>query len=163
MELEDYLLRLLDESREEIRLSDTKASIMLGASAAVSAFLAGSLADDASQFRTDGSAVAVLSFVVLGTFLAAMVMLGLAVLPRLGHAEPGRARYFEEQAQFETPAKLLEALVRESADPPARHSQQLLTLARISRRKFHHLRRAMFTLSGGLFLLGLTCLVSAIN
>ncbi len=97
---ESYILRLLDECREEIRVSDTKASIIFGAVGAFAANLWGQLLDAKGALRTNGAAVTVIGIVALATLIVSMLLLGLAIIPRVGQPEAGRARarYFEEQA-----------------------------------------------------------------
>jgi hypothetical protein len=140
---DSYILRLLDECRDEIKISDSKASIIFAAVATATALLANLLLDENQKLRTSGTTVTVLSVLAVATLLASMLMLGLAVIPRIGLPESGKARYFEEQAQFETHEALLSAVSEDAEVPAVRHAQQLLTLSRIARRKYVHLRRAM--------------------
>ena len=93
---ESYMLRLLDECREEIRLSDTKASIIFGVVGAFAALLSSQLLSNTGAMRTNGAAVTVIGIVALATLIGSMLLLGLAVTPRVGRPEAGRARYFEE-------------------------------------------------------------------
>src|SRR4029078_480075 len=111
---ESYMLRLLDECREEIRLSDTKASIIFGVVGAFAAILSSQLLSKTGALRTNGTAVTVIGIVALATLIGSMLLLGLAVTPRVGRPEPGRARYFEEQAQFGSAAELLEVVAAEA-------------------------------------------------
>ncbi len=159
--VEAYVLRLLDECRDEIKLSDSKASLIFAGVSAATAFLLTVLADDTTALRASGTAVAVLSLLALAGFFASIVMLGLAVIPRLGHAESGKARYFEEQALFSTPQALLDALTAEAGQSLERHAQQLLFLSRSARRKYRHLRRAMFTVCVAAMVLGAAIVASA--
>ncbi|HEX3090193.1 MAG TPA: Pycsar system effector family protein [Ilumatobacteraceae bacterium] len=146
---ESYILRLLDECREEIRVSDSKASIIFAAVATATALLANLLLDSGQELRTNGAAVTVLSLIAVGTLVVSMVLLGLAVIPRVGNPEPGKARYFGEQAQFDTHQALLAAVNADAAVATERHAQQLLIMSRIAKRKYIHLRRAMLAVAGG--------------
>ena len=160
---ESYILRLLDECREEIRVSDSKASIIFAAVATATALLANQLLDGTQELRTSGTAVTVLSVIAVGTLIASMVLLGLAVIPRVGTPEQGRARYFGEQAQFETAQSLLMAVTADAELASERHAQQLLVMSRIARRKYTHLRHAMLTVATAGSVMILAMVVSAID
>jgi hypothetical protein len=159
---ESYILRLLDECREEIRVSDSKASIIFAAVATATGLLANLLLDKDHALRTNGTLVVSLALVAIGTLVASMLLLGLAVTPRVGRPEPGRARYFEEQAQFENHEALLTALSADAETSTERHAQQLFTLSRIARRKYTHLRQAMWAVLVAIGVMGLAVLVSAL-
>ena len=158
-----YILRLLDECREEIKISDSKASIIFAAVATATALLTNLLLDDTRPLRTNGAAVTTLSVLSVVTLVASMGMLGLAVIPRVGRPEAGKARYFEEQAQFETPEALIAAVAIDEKAADQRHAHQLLTLSRIARRKYGHLRRAMMGVTAATMVMGLAVLVSAVS
>jgi hypothetical protein len=158
---DSYILRLLDECREEIKISDSKASIIFAAVATSTALLTNLLLDEKRPLRTNGDAVTALSFLSVVTLVASMGMLGLAVIPRVGHPEAGKARYFEEQARFESPEALIAAVAADEKISAQRHAQQLLTLSRIARRKYKHLRRAMLAVLVATIVMGLAVLVSA--
>ena len=78
MVVEPYLVRLLDECRDEINRSDSKASILLAAIAASTAFLGTSLLDESTELRTTGTAVTALSALAVAVFVISMLLLGLA-------------------------------------------------------------------------------------
>ncbi len=160
---DSYILRLLDECREEIKISDSKASIIFAAVATATALLANLLLDETRKLRTSGAAVTTLSVVAVATLVSAMVMLGLAVIPRVGRPEPGKARYFEEHAQFASPEALLSVVTADAEFPAVRHAQQLLAMSRIARRKYLHLRRAMIAVAVAIGVMALAVLVSAIT
>ena len=143
--VEPYLVRLLDECREEIRICDSKASILFAGVALAIAFLSDQLVDATSMLRTNGLAAEIFGSIAVVALGSSMWMLGLAVLPRPGAPEPGQARYFEEQAQFADHTTLLTAVTEAAYLRVDRHAQQLLTLARIARRKYQHLRHAMYS------------------
>ncbi len=161
MNVETYILRLLDECRDEIKISDSKASIIFAAVATVTALLVSLLLDEKTALRTSGAAVTSLSVVSVAALVSSMAMLGLAVIPRVGRPEAGKARYFEEQAQFASHETLLAAVSAE--DSTDRHAQQLLTMSRIARQKYRHLRRAMLAVCVAMVVLSVAVLVSAIN
>jgi hypothetical protein len=163
MSNESYILRLLDECREEIRVSDSKASIIFAAVATATALLANLLLDRTEELRTNGAVVTVLSLVAVGTLVVSMVLLGLAVIPRVGEAQPGKARYFGEQAQFETHEALLAAVTADAEHATERHAQQLLIMSRIARRKYTHLRHAMLAVAAAGAVMIVAMVVSAID
>jgi Family of unknown function (DUF5706) len=163
MSEESYILRLLDECREEIKISDSKASIIFAAVATTTAILANLLLEADKPLRTSGTAVTVLSVIAVATLISAMVMLGLAVIPRVGQPEVGKARYFEEQARFEDHESLLAAVKADAKVPAARHAAQLLTMSRIARKKYEHLRRAMLAVLVAIAVMILSVLVGAIT
>ena len=160
---DSYILRLLDECREEIKISDSKASIIFAAVGAATALLTNLLLDSKQQLRTNGAAVTTLAVVAVATLVSAMVMLGLAVIPRVGRPEAGKARYFEEHAQFESPEALLAVVSADAKLPGIRHAQQLLAMSRIARRKYLHLRRAMLAVALAIAVMALAVLVSAVS
>ncbi len=160
-QLEEYVLRLLDECRDEVKMADSKTSTLFAAVATVIALVMNILLDETSELRTSGDAVVVLSVVVLAMFTTALVFLALAVTPRVGRPESGQARYFQEHAQFSEPVALMEAIVRDAEQPATRHVQQLHALARIVRRKYQQLRRAMQTILLAMILLAVVALVGA--
>jgi len=160
---ESYILRLLDECREEIRVSDSKASIIFAAVATATALLANLLLDSGKELRTNGTAVTVLSLIAVGTLVVSMVLLGLAVIPRVGQPEAGKARYFGEQAQFESHHALLAAVTADAELATERHAQQLLVMSRIARRKYIHLRRAMLSVAAAGAVMIVAMVASAID
>lgn len=161
--VESYILRLLDECREEIRMCDSKASILFAGVAFGAALLAGPLVDDTSSLRSSGAGVAILSVSALAAMGASMWLLGLAVVPRIAHPVTGEARYFEEQAQFEDSESLLAVLSEDAKSSVERHSQQLLINSRIARRKYGHLRQAMYAVCLAVGVLSLAALIAAIQ
>lgn len=159
--LEEYVLRLLDECREEVQMSDSKANMLFAGVATVVAIMLNILLDDGSRLRTSGDAVIVLSVLSLAVFTIALVFLALAVTPRLGRPERGKARYFQEHAEFVDSESLLQVLVVDAEDAVERHAQQLHVLARIVRRKYQHLRRAMQATSLAMVILALVAFAAA--
>jgi len=161
--VESYILRLLDECREEIKLSDSKASIIFAAVGFSTALVVDKVFKPDSQLRTHGAFVVVLSTVAIVGLVMSMVMLGMAVLPRVGHPEPGKARYFEEHAQFSSCTALLAVVAADAERPSERHAQQLLTLARIAKRKYQCLRRGMYAIAAAMAVLGVALFVGAVS
>ena len=144
-------------------MCDSKASILFAGVAFAAALLAGPLVDDRSSLRESGTTVAILSVVALVLLGGAMWMLGLAVVPRIAHPVPNKARYFEEQALFSDAESLLAVVAEDAQSSVDRHAQQLLTLSRIARRKYRHLRRAMYAVCWAVAVMALDAIVAATN
>jgi hypothetical protein len=161
--LEAYVLRLLDECRDEIKFSDSKASILFGAVAFVLALLVNPAIDDQSAVRASGAAVVVPFVIAIGILGLAMFFLGMAIVPRLGHAQAGKARYFEEQAQFDDDASLLAVVTADAASSADRHASQLRALARTASRKYRCLRYAMQSMCVAAGVLLVTALIAAVD
>jgi len=157
--LEQYVLHLLFENREEVKNADTKTSIMFGLVAAAIAFLASALIQDDSAIRTASDAVVVIAVIALCMFMVALVLLALSIAPRLGQPAPGKARYFQEIAQFPDAGAMLQVVAEDATDPVARHAQQLYTLSCIARRKYLHLRNSMYAVAAAMIILGIAALV----
>jgi Family of unknown function (DUF5706) len=162
VKVDPYILRLLDECRAEIQLSDSKASILFAGVATVAALLANNLISDKSALRTSGAGAVTLALIAAAAFGVSIAMLGLAVAPRVGHPEAGKARYFEEHALFATPEALLATIAEDARVPAERHAQQLLTLSRIAHRKYRYLRHALYAVCAGIAFLALAGLASAV-
>ena len=160
---ETYLLRLLDEARDEVKNADSKTNIVFATVTFIVGYLAKQLFDDSSVLRSGSDAATVVATVSLGLFVIALLLLGLAVTPRLGKPAAGRARYFQEQAQFPDADSMLRAVVEDAADPIVRHSQQVHTLALIARRKYQYLRNSMQTVALASVMLGIAGMISAFD
>ena len=162
LDLEEFVLRMLDECRDEVKISDSKASIMFGAVAAVLAFMLNVILDPSSQLRTNGDVVVVATVSIIGFFVA-FGLLALTVTPRLAPPAPGKARYFVEIAAFEDAAALTDVLEVDARTSVDRHVYQLHVLSRIVERKYRRLRNAMWVLAGAMGLLGIAVLIGVIN
>jgi len=161
--LENYVLRLLDEARDEVKNADSKTNIVFATVTFVVGYLAAMLFDDSSAFRSGSDAATVAATVSLGLFLVALFLLALAVTPRLGSPTVGRARYFQEQAQFPNAEAMLHAVSEDALDPVVRHSQQVFTLSLIARRKYQYLRNSMQTVAIATLALGIAGLISTFD
>jgi hypothetical protein len=162
-QLEHYVLRLLDEARDEVKNADSKTNIVFATVTFVVGYLGAQLFDDSSTLRSGSDAAAVAAAISLGLFLIALLLLGLAVTPRLGTPAAGRARYFQEQAQFPDAGAMLRAIEDDAADPVTRHSQQVFTLSLIARRKYQYLRNSMQTVAVAAVVLGIAGLITALD
>jgi hypothetical protein len=163
LDLEEYVLRMLDECRDEVKISDSKASIMFGAVAAVLAFMLNVILDPSSQLRTNGDVVVAVATISIVGFFVAFGLLALTVTPRLAPPASGKARYFVEIAAFADAAALADVLEIDARTSVDRHVYQLHVLARIVERKYRRLRTAMWVLAGSMGLLGLAVLIGVAN
>ena len=122
--VEPYVLRLLDKYSEEIRMCDSKASILFAGVAFAAALLAGQLVDDSTLLRQSGPAVVLLSVTALAALGGSMWLLGFAVVPRVANPTPGHARYFEDRSQlFETSDSLLAVVAEDAKSSVERHAR----------------------------------------
>ena len=135
--MEHYIVRLLDECRSEIQLSDSKASILFAAVATAAAILANVLIDDSSALRTSGAFV-VTVFDVCACLVPRVDGDARPLPSRRTSADPRPARHdISRNTPCSPPSRSSSAVVTEDARSPAdRHAQQLLTLSRIARRKY---------------------------
>lgn len=151
MSLADFAEGLLDETRDEINRADSKASIILSGSGVAVAVLAGALlAGDITLAKVD-PVVQKIAGLAAALLILGIGLLGAAVIPRMGRPIPGRARYFLDHAQYETLPELRKAVESEYGDRDARHLEQLLDLARLTRTKYRlTIAGELFTGAGGL-------------
>jgi hypothetical protein len=155
--MSNYVVRLLDETRDEINRCDTKASVLIAGITAGGAILGTELLDPNSTLRTAGAPTTGLSIASVAGLGIAIVLLGVAVLPRVGQPTPGMARYFGEFAIFASPEQLRTAVQIADEEIDDRHSQQLLVLSRIVGRKYRLVQAAI-----GVAAIALVLLVAAI-
>lgn len=136
MTQDQFVERLLDETRDEIERADLKASILL-------TFIGVAIASDiGALFAADVHAdrvwwvVWLLGAVSTTGLTVSVGSLGAAVLPRVAQPRPGRASYFMDHAQYDDIDDLRRAVDAESTKAHDRHLQQLWHLARIVRTKY---------------------------
>ena len=158
MSHESYILRLLDECREEIRVSDTKASIifaavatLLGCSRTCCSTRTRSFAPTAPRhvlWRCSQSArwSARCSCSDSPSFRESDV-------PSPAGRGTSKSKHSSKLTRRSSP--LLSADAETSID---RHAQQLFTLSRIARRKYTHLRQAMWAVLLAILVMGLAVL-----
>jgi len=140
---------LLAETREELDRADRKAQILLAAAGiGVSAVLGGIAAGRWSPFVLEGAS-AVSWWAGAAVVLVGMLLLALAVFPRIKHSHPqGKVAYFGHVASYPT-VDALEAALRDTAtDLHRRTLDQLLTISGIVVRKYR-------LISSGLWMVGI--------
>lgn len=159
-QLEEFLKDLLEETRQEVGYADAKASILLGGTGvAGGAVIAGMIAGDVQLARLD-NAIEWMAW-LSGLFaLVAVVLLGLAVYPRLGEPSAERARYFGDIVEASRAGVDLKELVEhERSDVAQRYLDQLVGLSEIVWKK-HLIVRWAVRLILGSGLLSVTCFVA---
>lgn len=161
--VEAFAKGLLEETREEITRADTKASILLASIGVAAAVLTGAVASGDIRFAGVTGIVQALSVAAALALSAGLGLLGAAVWPHTGKPESGRARYFMEHAQYETPALLSRALERESGERAERHLTQLLALSKIVKQKYRLTQAGEASTGLGIVLAGLAAVLHQIS
>jgi hypothetical protein len=156
----DYVRRLLHETREEVVRADTKASIVLaGAGVVVGILLSGFVTGDVS-LEGERWYVGVLVWTAAIALIIGVVLIGLAVYPRVRGAELGQGRWFAEIQQYGKDDAALAAAVEADASDGARDLHQARVLAGIVGRKYRLTQVGMLSLAVGLATSGLAGLLS---
>ncbi len=141
-----YILRLLDEARQEISRADNKANVLLAAATiTVSVLLSGAMTGDL-QIELLPGWIEWFCWFGLVAVTAGMTQLVRAVLPSRDSGHDGHADYFRDFARFGTPAEMAAALPAARAEEFARHLRQLHVISRLANRKYQQIR------TGGLLL-----------
>jgi hypothetical protein len=154
-----HVRRLLDETREEVNRADTKASIVLAGSGVVVGILLTGLVTGDVTLKGDAGIVSVLAWIASVMLVAGVGLVGWAVYPHTKGAEPGRARWFAEIAQYEDETELAEAVQVDQADG-GRDLHQTRVLARIVARKYKRTKFGMWLLAIGFGVGALAALLS---
>lgn len=142
-----YTDRLLTETREEITRADQKASTLLTAVGVAVTLLIGLLTGHWSPTRLHAG-IAWLWWLGAVALVVAIVALGSAVMPRIGHkGDPSTVTFFGHVNQLTDRARLKEHLRRSAADPLERGLDQLVVLSRIAQRKYRCTQVAMWCLA----------------
>jgi hypothetical protein len=151
----DYLRQLLAETREEVARADAKASLLFSAFGVVTSAVAAILvADDWSPFDLHNGIEWVwwLGAAVAG---AALLLLGMAVVPRISHGSSKENLYFfAHVAEHATLRELDQQLAVASLDSWKRTVDQLWTVSRVAHRKYVLTRRSMILFFVAVALLG---------
>lgn len=147
---------LLAETREELDRADRKAQILFAAAGiGVSAVLGGIAAGRWSPFLLEGWA-AFTWWTGAALVLIGMLLLALAVFPRIKHSDPhGKVAYFGHVASYPTVEALTAALRDAGTDLHRRTLDQLLTISGIVVRKYR-------LISWGLWMVGIGILLALV-
>ncbi|MFD8718016.1 Pycsar system effector family protein [Streptomyces sp. NPDC059629] len=132
---------LLTEVREELVRADSKAGLMLASLGAALTALLGAIGSGLINPRQYPILPQLLLWTGCGACVPALVLLGLAVTPRLGTPRRSRSHYFGD-ARLARSVAQLERTVRRT-DPVARDLSQLATLSQIAWTKYRCVRHAV--------------------
>jgi hypothetical protein len=154
------LLRLLNETRDDIARAETKASIALAAASLVSGSVFSALLDNWADVVPGTKAVLV---GCLAATLVGLVSLGLALIPNVFANRGGHhmVAYFGHVTAAGTIDEF-ERLADEPQDERQRLTNQIWTLSVLTMRKYAHIRRAFLALGAAIALGMLAMLVEAI-
>ncbi|WP_426403820.1 Pycsar system effector family protein [Streptomyces sp. R-07] len=132
---------LLSEAREEVVRADNKAGLMLASLGAALTALLGAIGSGVITPRHYPVLPQVLLWSGCAACVPALVLLGLAVAPRLGNPRQSRTHYFGD-ARLAISVAHLERTVRRT-DPVSRDLTQLAALSRIAWTKYRCIRHAL--------------------
>lgn len=141
-----YARQLLAETREELARADAKASLLFSAfgviSSAVGAVL---IADDWSPFQL-ANGVEWMWWGGVAASVIALLLLGLAVIPRIRHAtHRERLYFFGHVAEYKKFDEFAKALGKKPPDSYDRTLDQVWVISRIAKRKYIYTRRSILT------------------
>jgi hypothetical protein len=132
---------LLSEAREELVKADNKAGFMLASLGAALTALLGAIGSGVIALRQYAVVPQLLLWSGCAACVPALVLLGLAVTPRLGNPHHSRTHYFGD-ARLTMSAAHLERTVRRT-NPVSRDLSQLATLSQIAWTKYRCIRHAL--------------------
>ncbi|MGW4821036.1 Pycsar system effector family protein [Streptomyces sp. NPDC004227] len=132
---------LLSEAREELMKADNKAGLMLASLGAALTALLGAIGSGAIAPRQYAVVPQLLLWVGCAACVPALVLLGLAVTPRLGNPRYSRTHYFGD-ARLAMSVTHLERTVRRT-DLVSRDLSQLAALSQIVWTKYRCIRHAL--------------------
>lgn len=132
---------LLAEAREELVRADNKAGLMLASLGAALTALLGSIGSGVIAPRQYPVVPQLLLWVGCAACVPALVLLGMAVTPRLGNPHHTRTYYFGD-VRLAMSVAHLERTVRRT-DPVSRDLSQLATLSRTVWTKYRCIRHAL--------------------
>ncbi|MFF3894382.1 Pycsar system effector family protein [Streptomyces sp. NPDC001812] len=132
---------LLTEVREELMRADNKAGLMLASLGAALTALLGAIGSGVVAPRQYAVVPQLLLWVGCAACVPALVLLGLALTPRLGNPRYSRTHYFGD-VRLAVSAAHLERTVHRT-DLMSRDLSQLATLSRIVWTKYRCIRHAL--------------------
>ncbi len=157
---ETQLMRLLNETRDDIARAESKASITLGAAGLVSGSVLGELFGRFSGLTVVGKITLSMSVAIM---LVAMVSLGLSLIPKV-FVNPGghsMMAFFGHVTAAGSIAEF-ERLTLVPQDERSRLTNQIWTLSTLIVKKYEHIRRAYLALGASVALGVLTMLVELV-
>ncbi|MFH9859036.1 Pycsar system effector family protein [Streptomyces sp. NPDC017202] len=132
---------LLSEAREELARADNKAGLVLASLGATLTALLGAIGSGVVAPRHYPLVPQLLLWVGCAACVPALVLLGLAMTPRLGNPHHYRTHYFGD-ARLAVSVAHLERTVRRT-DPVSRDLSQLVILSQIVWTKYRCIRHAL--------------------
>ncbi|MFC4505639.1 MULTISPECIES: Pycsar system effector family protein [Streptomyces] len=132
---------LLAEAREELLKADNKAGFLLATLGAMLTALLGAMCGGVVEPRRYTAVSQILLWAGCVTCLVALVLLGLAMTPRLGRPHSSRAHYFGDVSAMACVPCLEEAVRR--TDPLGRDLDQLTFLSHTAWIKYRCIRHAL--------------------
>ncbi|MFH8564816.1 Pycsar system effector family protein [Streptomyces sp. NPDC017988] len=132
---------LLSEVREEVMKADNKAGLMLASLGAALTAMLGAIGSGDIAPRQYAVVPQILLWAGCASCVPALVLLGLAITPRLGHPHYRRSHYFGD-ARLARSVAHLERRIRHT-DLVSRDLSQLLALSRIAWTKYRCIRHAL--------------------
>ncbi|MEU0280219.1 Pycsar system effector family protein [Streptomyces sp. NPDC088147] len=132
---------LLSEAREELTKADNKAGLLLASLGAALTALLGAIGSDVIALRQYAAVPQFLLWASCAACVPALVLLGLAMTPRLGNPRRSRTHYFGD-ARLAMSVAHLERTVRRT-DPMSRDLSQLAILSQIAWTKYRCIRHAL--------------------
>ncbi|KJK37110.1 hypothetical protein UK15_24045 [Streptomyces variegatus] len=132
---------LLTEAREELVKADNKAGLMLAFLGAALTALLGAIGSGVVAPRLYPAVAQFLLWAGCAACVPALVLLGLAVTPRLGNPHHSRTHYFGD-ARLAMSLTHLEQTVRHT-DPVSRDLSQLAVLSQTAWTKYRCIRHAL--------------------
>lgn len=132
---------LLSEAREELVRADNKAGLMLASLGAALTALLGAIGSGVIVPRLYPAVPQFLLWAGCAACVPALVLLGLAVTPRLGNPHHSRTHYFGD-ARLAMSMAQLERTVRRT-DPVSRDLSQLAVLSQTAWTKYRCIRHAL--------------------
>ncbi|MEU0896995.1 Pycsar system effector family protein [Streptomyces massasporeus] len=132
---------LLSEAREELVKADNKAGLMLASLGAALTALLGAIGSGVIVPRSYPAVPQLLLWAGCAACVPALVLLGLAVTPRLGDPHYSRSHYFGD-ARLAASLAHLERTVR-GTDPVSRDLSQLAFLSQTAWTKYRCIRHAL--------------------
>ncbi|WP_432037594.1 Pycsar system effector family protein [Streptomyces cucumeris] len=132
---------LISETREELLKADSKAGVMLTALGAALTTLLGTISAGGITPQEYAPVPQTLFWAGCAAWIPALVMFGLAVVPRAGKPQRSRAHYFGDAAGTSS-VELFAELVRRT-DPRERNLSQCIVLSRTVWLKYRCIRHGM--------------------
>jgi len=150
---EEYVVKLLDEAREEVLRADQKAGVVLFVlGIGLGALLAGLIRGDWTPVER-GTLFVVLWWLGSIILLGAVVASALAVWPRLRSAPVSNdIMYWGDVSRTESPAELASRLEGQETDSTDRLVEELWHLSRIVMQKYQLIRAGLLLAAVGFVL-----------